>query len=318
MLSSTAAVHWHNLEVQKNFNFIYFNYHQMKNKFAVMVLILPLFTTAQNVGVGTSSPAEKLDVNGNINVTGTIKVNGTDGVAGQALMKNSAGTFSWENIFPYNNVAGFRAGSTTTDNTVYTWTIPANVTKIYVEVWGAGGGGASGGGGGGGGYAACQWTVSAGATVNITVGGGGAGAVTAGVDATDGNSSSITINSLQVVAYGGDGGHSSIGGYPGRYASNSLALMVFGQAGLPGESNTETYGQYNTTVFYTAIKYGVGGQGGNTLREQKNGGFSAINNSTAALIKNIYSNAGGEPAGGGGGDYFGGKSGGPGMVVIHY
>ncbi|MEQ1935687.1 MAG: hypothetical protein ABL962_17660 [Fimbriimonadaceae bacterium] len=38
-----------------------------------------------NVGIGTTNPAEKLDVNGNINLNGTIKVNGQDGQAGQVV-----------------------------------------------------------------------------------------------------------------------------------------------------------------------------------------------------------------------------------------
>jgi|GEM_PF-4636566 len=47
------------------------------------------FCQAQNAGIGTISPSQKLDVNGNINLTGTIKANGVNGTAGQVLMKNN-------------------------------------------------------------------------------------------------------------------------------------------------------------------------------------------------------------------------------------
>ena len=47
----------------------------------------PVSAQTTNVGIGTTNPAEKLDVNGNINLNGTIKVNGQDGQAGQVLMR---------------------------------------------------------------------------------------------------------------------------------------------------------------------------------------------------------------------------------------
>lgn len=63
-------------------------------------VLLCTSVAAQNVGVGTSNPVEKLDVNGNINVTGTIKANGTDGTPNQVLMKNGSGNLTWSGM-PY-------------------------------------------------------------------------------------------------------------------------------------------------------------------------------------------------------------------------
>ena len=288
-----------------------------KLSYLLALLLTPVFISAQNVGIGTVTPAEKLDVNGNINVTGTIKANGVDGVAGQALMKNSAGTFSWGNINQYNNTLGFRSTSVNI-NTVYSWNVPAGITKIFVEIWGGGGGGAAGGGGGGGGYAASQWTVTPGATVSITVGAAGAGAATGAVDAIDGNSSIVQIGAVQVLAYGGEGGHTILGGVPGGFGTNSSGQFVYGQGGQAGDGNHESYGVYNATIYYTAINYGSGGPGGNTVDAQKNGGFKSMNTGTSALIRNVYSQVGTEPGGGGGGDNFGGKNGAPGLVIIHY
>lgn len=291
----------------------------MKMFFIISTLMIaPFFAAAQNVGIGITNPAEKLDVNGNINLTGTVKVNGTDGHAGQALMKNNAGVFSWGNINHYNNVVGFRAGSATTSNTIYSWNVPSGVTDIFVEAWGGGGGGASGGGGGGGGYAATQFTVIPGTGISITVGAGGTGAASNGVDAIDGSSSIVQINTLQLLAYGGEGGHATLGGFAGRFSSNTSGMFLYGQSGEPGDVNTETYGPYSSTIYYTAVYFGSGGAGGNTGVKQKNGGFRSFNSTTAATIKNGYSQAGVEPGGGGGGDYYGGKNGAPGLVIIHY
>lgn len=54
----------------------------------------------RNVGIKNPTPAEALDVTGNINVTGTIKANGIDGTANQVLMKNGSGILSWGTPYP--------------------------------------------------------------------------------------------------------------------------------------------------------------------------------------------------------------------------
>lgn len=272
---------------------------------------------SQNVGVGKTNPQEKLDVGGNINVDGTIKVKGVDGTAGQALMKNAAGTMVWGDLSQYENTIGFPSGSSPITNTVYTWTVPSGVTKLLVEAWGGGGGGAAGGGEGGGGYAAAEWVVTPGSTVNITVGAAGPGATSSSVEATNGNSSVVNINSVTLLAQGGYRATQSKGGSPGRFL-NSSNLFAYGQSGAPGENNTETYGQYNSTTFYTAVKYGNGGQGGNTSLVNNNSGFKSFNNSTNATIKFVNCAIGTEPGGGGGGQSTGGERGGPGLVIIHY
>ena len=47
---------------------------------------------AQNVGIATSTPAEKLDVKGNVNISRGINPNGVSGKAGQVLATNSQGS----------------------------------------------------------------------------------------------------------------------------------------------------------------------------------------------------------------------------------
>jgi len=58
-------------------------------------------TSTGNVGVGTTSPAFKLDVTGNGNYSGTLKIGAytlpsTDGSSGQVLKTNGLGTLSWQ------------------------------------------------------------------------------------------------------------------------------------------------------------------------------------------------------------------------------
>ena len=48
-----------------------------------------------NVGINNLTPAERLDVNGNINVTGTIKANGAPGLPNQLLGTNETGSLAW-------------------------------------------------------------------------------------------------------------------------------------------------------------------------------------------------------------------------------
>jgi Protein of unknown function (DUF1566) len=68
----------------------------MKKLLLLTLLALNTQINAQNVGIGSPAPTEKLDVTGNINVTGTIKANGVAGTAGQVL-KSTGSAMAWEN-----------------------------------------------------------------------------------------------------------------------------------------------------------------------------------------------------------------------------
>lgn len=70
----------------------------------------PLFLSAQsgNVGVGVALPAEKLDVDGNIQLTGEIKLNGSGGTVGQVLTSNGNGTMAWASqTMPASSASGY-------------------------------------------------------------------------------------------------------------------------------------------------------------------------------------------------------------------
>ena len=168
------------------------------------------------------------------------------------------------------------------------WTVPAGVTSVQIEVWGAGGGGGGGGagsgsngasGGGGGGY--CKknaLTVTPGQTISYVVGTGG---TAGGTDETDG----IT------------GGNSSA--YSGAYVANG------GVGGLNGEANntvataggTASGGDVNTTGgSSTAVASGDNGGAGGTGAGSGGAGGSGGTSGGA-----ITGSAGTDPGGGGGG-----------------
>lgn len=143
------------------------------------------------------------------------------------------------------------AGSTT-------WTVPACVTSITVQVWGAGGGGggaiaivrnsgasteacSGAGGGGGGGYTSMVIAVTPGQVYNIAVGAGGtagtsgagtwSGITTLPTSGGAGGTSSFTGNGTNLNATGGNGGV-----YAAGYNTNtsSIDLNTVGAGGSGG------------------------------------------------------------------------------------
>jgi len=87
------------------------------------------------------------------------------------------------------------------------WVVPPGVTRLLVEVWGAGGGGGAdpcnaplqGGHGGAGAYSRTAMSVSGGDTVTVTVGQGGS-------PGGPGGSSSVADGSNMITSGGGGGG----------------------------------------------------------------------------------------------------------------
>ncbi len=203
------------------------------------------------------------------------------------------------------------------------FTVPAGVTSLIVECWGAGGGGGSsnsafgsraGGGGGGGGYSASVVTVTPGNTYNIVVGTGGAGGNNS-AGTTGGNSS---FDGTAVVANGG------IRGLRGGNGAR-------GTGGAPG-TGTTLYSGGNGAAGVNATGSGGGGggagssgNGGNASGVTAgsgtvlNGGNGGAGRSGASLAGNDGNNYGGGGSGGyalaNGGDQLGGD-GANGYVVL--
>src|SRR5690554_1243072 len=101
-----------------------------------------------------------------------------------------------------------------------TWTVPAGVTEITVEAWGAGGGGGNrttdgyAGGGGGGAYSRSSVLVAPGQTYSISIGGGGASGTPGG--------NTIFGSSIVVAAGGKSGSNNSGSGASGGLDSESV------------------------------------------------------------------------------------------------
>jgi hypothetical protein len=200
-----------------------------------------------------------------------------------------------------------------------TWTRPAGITRVVVEVLGGGGGGGAsaatsggessgGSGGGGGGYAKRLIDVSAIASATVTVGAGGAGGSSGGASGSTGGTSEWDDGTNVVAATGGGlgsgGGASSgtrpwIGGLGGGVGSGGH-INVSGQGGGYG---------------FVAGTVGGGGFGGNSGKG--GGGTRQIAVSVAE------EGSDGDMGGGGGGGAVGesqtfvnGGDGGDGIVIV--
>jgi hypothetical protein len=209
----------------------------------------------------------------------------------------------------------------------YTWVVPACVTSVYVQAWGAGGGGggiasegiscgicgyveacSAGGGGGGGGYTSRSYAVTPGDSYTIVVGAGG----TAGP---------ATNSSTSTARDGGIGGNSTfsgpatislgtltgLGGNPGRGARTLHTGSLPDHQGNNGLGGTGTSG-LNGTVFRTGGNGAVGmhsascwdlsGGGGGGAGSSTNGGNAA----TLVCYGSVAGGTGGTSVGGAGGN----------------
>lgn len=176
-----------------------------------------------------------------------------------------------------------------------TWTRPAGVTWIYVEVIGAGGSGArsssTSGGGGGGGFNSRLFLASdTGATVTVTVGAGGA-ARASGTGALDGaNGGNSSFGSL-VSAFGGGGGPVNFG-----FGGNAGRGLAAGGEGGGVEINIGRAGA-------NSFKAGAGGGGAGSSGQGSGGTSTEAGNGGAGNSFGGAANAGNgvAPGGGGGG-----------------
>ena len=218
----------------------------------------------------------------------------------------SSGTiFETQITFDTNGgqVVGYTSTTTTVTQTAngnYNFTVPAGVTTLKVELWGAGAGGdggsgTAGGPGGGAGEYACEPTLSVtpGATLPYSVGNGGNGGTTNGSGTGGGDTS---FNSTAVYANGGDAGSGVTGGAGGTGSKNSIHFD-----GGTGGNSGGTGGA-------------SGGNSGNSTAKGNNGIASSSSSGAAQPAAQtgsgrggaggattVNGNAGGAPGGAGGG-----------------
>lgn len=213
------------------------------------------------------------------------------GTSGNVLTSNGT---SWASSAPsggapFSNVQAFTSGNT--------FTVPSGVTKLWVEVYGAGGGGAgsnggsaygSGGGGGAGGVAMGFLTVTPSQQITVTVGSGG----TAGGSGGTGNTSSFSTLS----ATGGSGGAmGDAGGWGGAGGTGSGGSI--NQSGGAGGGGGGTAGA------------SAGGSGGSNTRG--GGGRGSSYAGGGGVAGSVYGGGGGGTAG----TSTGGAGGGGGVIV---
>lgn len=193
-----------------------------------------------------------------------------------------------------------------------TFEVPAGVTSIEVEVWGAGGGGVidnnAAGGGGGGGYARSTLTVTFEDTFNYTVGLGGTPGNN-GEDSTFGTSMTGGGGASGTDDTGGNGGLGSGGdvnynGGNGGDAQTTGRAKNRGGGGGGGSATSSTKG--NDGGNGDTSSGGSGGTGEGNGGQGGRGGTNAGN--------------GNDPGGGGGGKGKDGNSGsgGNGQIIITY
>lgn len=296
----------------------------MKHFFiALSILIVPLFSIGQNVGIGTNSPQHKLDVVGDINLTGALRANGTAGQPNQILMTNSGGVSSWVNLNEYKEFQTFTLQGTAS------WTVPEGITKIVVEVWGAGGGGSCTSGGGGGAYITGYFTVSPGSSISYTIGNNGSGVGCGTTVANNGGASTVTVGSTTITAGGGSGNYaySSSGNWLGRGGVFSVSPASFknwlGIPGQDGKPNKVSFTVPSAGTIWETTECGDGGNAGNTTHTGGGGGYTIFNVTSPSMVKYITTGIAHTPGGGGcanadrGSAYYG-APGADGMVIFHF
>jgi hypothetical protein len=138
----------------------------------------------------------------------------------------------------------------------YSWTCPAGVTKVMVELWGGGGGQVSGGSGGqAGGYGKSIISVSPGVNYNVNVGAGGCSGMCGGGQ----------------FAYASAGGNSTFGTI---YANGGNGFP--GLLGCGGSNNGQSNATFNITGYGPPGFQSIGGASWCSWPGQTPGGGGAI------------------------------------------
>lgn len=126
--------------------------------------------------------------------------------------------------------------------------VPDSVTKIMVEIWGAGGGGGGGDGasiggcgGMGGGYGKSFFTVTPGSIHNITIGQGGLGGADIGNLGADGGTSNFGTP-VMISATGGQGGNGQGTNIFKNGGTSTGQLRMEGQRGHDSNTTSRHYG----------------------------------------------------------------------------
>jgi hypothetical protein len=170
-----------------------------------------------NVGIGTTTPAEKLEVNGAIKL-------GTTALSNAGVIRWDGSNFQGYNGTAWTNFTA-AAPASACDNTqtyastgTFAYTVPATYGTITIKVWGAGGGAGGGNTPAAGATGASSTINSLGLVANGGVGGVGGNGGAYGAGGAGGTGSGGTINTsgtsgtTAAATTGGTGGDSPNGG----------------------------------------------------------------------------------------------------------
>lgn len=94
-----------------------------------------------NVGIGILSPTTKLDVSGIVKLTGLHLPTGA--VNNYVLTSDASGIASWKSVPSQTHGMQMLNYAGSSDQYSGTFTVPAGVTQLFVQVYGGGGGGGS-------------------------------------------------------------------------------------------------------------------------------------------------------------------------------
>jgi hypothetical protein len=226
-------------------------------------------------------------------------------------------------------IAGYTAGTTTTTQSTpgtYTFTVPAGVTSLNVQCWGAGAGGTGGnssngqGAGGGGAYAGePNYAVTPGQVISYTVGAGGTGDAVGSSSGPSGGPTTFDTTHVAgsgVNANGGQYYQSSFNYGPGGSTSGNTVAFSGGNGGPLNHGQPNGSGGGGSAG--SAGNGGGGSQGGTAGAAGNGGGAAGGQGSNTSSGSN-----GVAPGGGGGGAVHGssgnhGGNGGNGKINIVY
>ena len=269
-----------------------------------------------NVGIGTTNPRAKLDVNDTgamIVPSGTTAEQPSTPIIGMLRFNTTTNRLQYYNPYGWASVGGVSAqgGNSISDVNGYrihvftssgTLTVYSGGVVEYLVVAGGGGGGGYNGaaGGGAGGMLFGTQTILS-SQYGVTIGSGGTGSPGNGVIATSGNSSSFNSIVASGGGYGatqgqspdsgGSGGSGGGGGGAGGYAT----LGGSGGTGISGQGNNGGRGWYEN------VKDGGGGGGGRNAA----GGNASSNKGGTGGDGLAWINGNTYAGGGGGGSYDG-------------
>ncbi len=204
------------------------------------------------------------------------------------------------------------------------FTVPAGVTEIFVEVVGAGGnGGYNGtGGGGGGGYASGNFTVTPGAVLDVAIGVPGLGGVTGTTIVEDllyatGGENGVSVPNPEIGGggTGGFGNGGNISNFTGGKGGGGY-YTYFGGGGGGAAGVTGNGGDGGNTIAWVGICLTPGGDGGvSGGAPAGNGGKGAGFVDAFCGVSDPAASGANYGAGGGGGN---GNGGGPGNGAPGY